>query len=169
MIFFGSGGLVAIAAAALIAAALAAGGQAAERNSYIVHNLVSDQPGVADHLDTNLVNAWGFDARPTSPWWVADNGSDVSTLYNAAGVAFPPPPASPLVVQVPHAPTGLVANPGSSFAVQLGSASGPALFLFSTEEGTILGWKPLCLAGCGRGRRSAFGCHLQGAGRLSGW
>jgi uncharacterized protein (TIGR03118 family) len=134
--------VLAIAAAALIAAALAAGGQAAERNSYTVHNLVSDQPGVADHLDTNLVNAWGLDARPTSPWWVADNGSDVSTLYNAAGVAFPPPPASPLVVQVPHAPTGLVANPGSSFAVQLGSASGPALFLFSTEEGTILGWNP---------------------------
>jgi uncharacterized protein (TIGR03118 family) len=128
--------------AALAAAALAAGSSAAERNAYTVHNLVSDQAGVAEHMDTNLVNAWGLDARPTSPWWVADNETDVSTLFNAAGVAFPPPPQSPLVVQVPHAPTGLVANPGSSFAVQIGAASAPALFLFATEEGTILGWNP---------------------------
>ncbi len=134
--------ILALAAAALVAAALAAASPAAERNAYVVHNLVSDQVGVADHVDTNLVNAWGLDARPTSPWWVADNGTDVSTLYNAAGVAFPPPPQSPLVVQVPHAPTGLVANPGAGFPVQLGTASAPALFLFATEEGTILGWNP---------------------------
>jgi uncharacterized protein (TIGR03118 family) len=129
-------------AAALAAAALAAVSSAAERNAYTVHNLVSDQAGVAAHTDTNLVNAWGLDARPTSPWWVADNGTNVSTLYTAAGVAFPPPPASPLVVQVPHAPTGLVANPGSGFPVELGGTSAPALFLFATEEGTILGWNP---------------------------
>src|SRR5438093_10930622 len=134
--------ILAFVGAALVAAILAAGGSAAERNAYTVHNLVSDQAGVAEHMDTNLVNAWGLDARPTSPWWVSDNGSDEATVYNAAGVAFPPPPQSPLVVQVPHAPTGLVANPGSDFAVHLGSASAPALFLFAAEEGTILGWNP---------------------------
>jgi uncharacterized protein (TIGR03118 family) len=134
--------VLAFAAAVLAAAALAAGSPAAEQNQYRVHNLVSDQAGVAAHMDTNLVNAWGLDARPTSPWWVADNEKDVSTLYTATGDAFPLPPASPLVVSVPHAPTGLVANPGSNFMVHVGSASAAALFLFATEEGTILGWNP---------------------------
>ena len=130
----------AIAVAALVAAALTGTTAAAEQNVYTAHNLVSDQPGVADHLDPNLANAWGLDARPTSPWWVADNGTNVSTLYNASGDAFPS--ASPLVVQVPHAPTGLVANVGSNFVIRVGSASGSALFLFDTEEGRILGWNP---------------------------
>jgi uncharacterized protein (TIGR03118 family) len=135
--------LVSAFAAAVLAAAVFAGAiPAAEQNSYTAHNLVSDQAGVADHQDPNLVNAWGLDARPMSPWWVADNGADVSTLYNASGVPFPVPPASPLVVGVPNAPTGLVANNGANFAVHLGTASGSALFLFATEEGKILGWNP---------------------------
>jgi uncharacterized protein (TIGR03118 family) len=41
-----------------------------------------------------------------------------------------------LVVSVPNAPTGAVSNTGSSFVV----GSGPALFLFATEEGKLLGW-----------------------------
>src|SRR5262245_50788115 len=74
-------------------------------NRYVVHALTSDQAGVADNQDANLVNAWGLTAGPTTPWWVADNGSDRSTLYNAAGS----PQA--LVVGVPGAPTGAVFNP----------------------------------------------------------
>jgi uncharacterized protein (TIGR03118 family) len=61
---------------------------------------------------------------------------DVSTLYTADGTPFPPPPATPLVVGVPNAPTGLVANSGPGFVV----GSGSALFIFSTEEGKILAW-----------------------------
>ena len=133
--------VLALAVAALTAAAFASATQASEHHSvYVTHNLVSDQPGVADQTDPNLVNAWGLDARPTSPWWVSDNGTNVSTLYNGAGVLFPP--ASPLVVQVPNSPTGLVANNGSNFVVHSGPASASALFLFSTEEGKILGWNP---------------------------
>ena len=59
-----------------------AGVGVAARGGYQVHNLVSNLPGVADHVDPNLVNAWGLAAGPTSPWWVADNGTDLSTLYN---------------------------------------------------------------------------------------
>ena len=35
-------------------------------NTFLVHNLVSDLPGIADHQDPNLVNPWGngFAASP---------------------------------------------------------------------------------------------------------
>ena len=126
----------AVAAAVLtsLVLAVAAAGAPPNPNLYTVHNLVSDQVGVADHFDANLNNAWGLAALATSPWWVADNGTDVSTLYAADGTPFPA--ASPLVVSVPNAPTGLVANTGSGFI--LGTA--PARFIFSTEEGGILAW-----------------------------
>jgi uncharacterized protein (TIGR03118 family) len=131
---------VAIAAAAAVLALLTgAGASAAPQNSYTVTNLVSDQQGVALHQDSSLVNAWGLTARPTSPWWVSDNGTDVSTLYTADGTKVP------LTVDVKSAPTGAVANLGSAFAVSNGMTSAPALFIFSTEEGTILGWNPTVL------------------------
>jgi hypothetical protein len=53
-------------------------------------NLVSDLPGVAALQDTNLVNAWGVSFGPTTPFWISDNGTGLSTLYavtnDAAGV-----------------------------------------------------------------------------------
>jgi hypothetical protein len=57
------------------ATAGATGGQ------YQQTNLISDIPGVARITDPNLVNPWGQAASASSPLWVADNGSDVSTLY----------------------------------------------------------------------------------------
>src|SRR6184192_3793417 len=122
--------LTAAALIALVAAVLAARISAAGVSAYVQHDLVSDGFLPADHVDSNLVNAWGLTAQPGSPWWVADNGTDVSTLYSADGTP------RPLVVSVPNAPTGAVSNTGSSFVV----GSGPALFLFATEEGKILGW-----------------------------
>ncbi|HYZ76931.1 MAG TPA: TIGR03118 family protein [Gaiellaceae bacterium] len=121
---------VAAAVLAVAAAVLAAATPAAEKNAYVQHNLVSDGFLPADHTDANLVNAWGLTSLPGSPWWVADNGTDVSTLYTADGTP------RPLVVSVPNAPTGAVSNTGPDFVV----GSGPALFLFATEEGKILGW-----------------------------
>ena len=106
--------------------------RAAERNSYTVVPLVSDQPGVAPNTDPNLVNAWGLTSGPTSPWWVADNGADKSTLYRGSDGQ---PQA--LVVNVHNAPTGTVFNPTTSFVLPTG---GKALFLFDTEEGKVLGW-----------------------------
>ncbi|HEY6890138.1 MAG TPA: TIGR03118 family protein, partial [Solirubrobacter sp.] len=122
-----------LSAAAVILAALilAAPASAWPRGQYQVHNLVSNLAGVADNVDPNLVNAWGLAAGPTSPWWVSDNGTDRSTLYNPAGTPLP------LVVSVPGAPTGTVFNgtPGT-FLVGAGNAA----FIFATEAGTILGW-----------------------------
>ena len=102
--------LAAALAAVLTAVATAGATSRDHEPSFVVHNLVSNQAGVADNTDANLRNAWGLAASAGSPWWVADNGADVSTLYNATGTPFPPPPASPLVVSVPSAPTGLVAR-----------------------------------------------------------
>src|SRR5579872_4215349 len=74
--------------------------------AYLETNLVSNLPGVANTTDPNLVNPWGIVASSSSPFWIADNGMGVSTLYNGSGaiqslvVTIPPPaggtpPAAP--------------------------------------------------------------------------
>jgi uncharacterized protein (TIGR03118 family) len=128
-----------VAVVALVAAALTATALAASDNQYTVANLVSDEAGVAAVQDTSLVNGWGLDAFPGSPWWVANNGTSTSSLYRANGTS----PRTP--VNVPGRPTGLVANIASvngSFQITNGTTTVPALFLFSTEAGKIYGWQP---------------------------
>lgn len=135
-------------AAISIVAVLATGASAQTTTPYRQTNLVSDLPGTATTTDPNLVNPWGLASSPTSPLWVADNGTGVSTVYNGAGQ--PVPAGSPLVVTIPPptgsaagttaAPTGTVFNGTTDFVVSQGSASGPAQFLFATEDGTIAGW-----------------------------
>jgi uncharacterized protein (TIGR03118 family) len=105
-------------------------------NAYETHVFVSDQLGVGDIQDTNLVNGWGIVHSPTSPWWVANNGTATSTLYTGLGAKVP------LTVKVPGAPTGTVFNGGTGFVVTDGTDSGPARFLFASEDGTISGWNP---------------------------
>jgi uncharacterized protein (TIGR03118 family) len=105
---------------------------AAPRNAFTVTPLVSDQPGVAPNTDPNLVNAWGLASGPTTPWWVADNETNLSTLYLGSDGL----PLS-LVVSVDTAPTGTVFNPTAGFVLPSG---GKALFLFDTEHGQVLGW-----------------------------
>ena len=123
-------------AAALVAVGLSMAPAAASGDGYKLTRLVSDKPGVASHLDPNLVNAWGLVAGPSTPWWVANNGTNTSTLYDGTGTPLP------LVVKVAGAPTGTVFNDGDGFVVSDGTDSAPALFLFDTERGTIRGWSP---------------------------
>jgi uncharacterized protein (TIGR03118 family) len=112
---------------------------AAEENSYTVTRLVSDQPGVAPVLDSDLVNAWGLAASSTSPWWVADNGTSRSTLYNGnTGQKV----ALTVDVGTDSGPTGVVFNGGSGFVVTSGGNSAPARFIFDSEDGLIRGWNP---------------------------
>ena len=107
-------------------------------------NLVSDISGMAAVTDPNLKNPWGLSRSSGSPWWVSNNGTGTSTLYDAKGN---PQPATPLVVTIPPpkgstdtaTPTGTVFNGTSDFAVAPGK---PGLFLFVTEDGTISGWNP---------------------------
>ena len=105
-------------------------------NSYKVTKLVSDQANKAAHRDPNLVNAWGLVAGPSTPWWVANNHSNTSTLYDGTGTKIP------LTVTVNGAPTGAVFNGGTGFQVSHKGASGPSVFLFDTESGVIRGWNP---------------------------
>ena len=104
---------------------------AAESNSYRVTPLVSDQAGVAPTTDPQLVNAWGLTSSATSPWWVSDNETDLSTLYNGAGAK------QGLVVNVAGGPTGAVFNPTTAFLLPGGSK---ALFIFDSEDGAIRAW-----------------------------
>jgi len=108
-------------------------------------NLISDIPGLARTTDANLVNSWGIVHPPTGPWWVNDNGTGVSTVYNAEGEPFPA--ASPIIVTIPPpaggtgpaTPTGIIFNGTKDFDVAAGE---PARFIFVTEDGTISGWNP---------------------------
>src|SRR6058998_1254382 len=102
----GQRGLLALAFVLGVAIVAVSPLRAAERSAYTAVPLVSDQPGVAPNTDPNLVNAWGLTSSPTSPWWVADNGTDKSTLYRGSD-GLP----QALVVNVHNAPTGTVFNP----------------------------------------------------------
>jgi uncharacterized protein (TIGR03118 family) len=116
--------------------------------SYQSTNLVSDIAG-ANQTDTNLVNPWGISASPTSPFWISDNGTGLSSVYVISGttvinplvVTIPPPPGSPAGTTA--AATGNVFNEsGSGFLVSNGTTSGSSVFMFATEDGTLSGWSP---------------------------
>lgn len=114
-------------------------GTGSSSNSYLQHNLVADTPGVADVTDPHLVNAWGISEGPTSPFWISDNGTGLTTVYNTSGAILP------LVVTIAPptgqsgtaAPSGQVFNNTQSFLLANGK---PAVFIFVTEDGTISAW-----------------------------
>jgi uncharacterized protein (TIGR03118 family) len=92
--------------------------------------------------DPNLVNPWGLAAGPNTPLWVADNGTDLSTVYSG-GIDGSAPAIVPLVVRIPGgAPTGIVFNRTDGFVVSGSGASAPARFIFASEAGQITGWSP---------------------------
>jgi uncharacterized protein (TIGR03118 family) len=151
--------VVALAVVAAVSASLvssgivtpaSAGAGGIATRSYDQTNLVSDIPGLAAHTDPNLKNPWGTSVGPGSPIWVSDNHAGVATLYDGAGnlqprvVAIPAPPSAG--TGAVGAPTGQAFNtfdPSSSdFVISKNGTSGPAFFLFATEDGTIAGWNP---------------------------
>jgi len=132
------------------------------RNAYVVTNLVSDIPGVVpkpNTVDPVLQNAWGVAFSPAaSPFWIADNATGCSTLYDGDGTKValqvniplpgnvvpstdcqtvkpaPAPPPNP----TPAAPTGIIWNPSSAFVVP--GTKLQAAFIFDTEDGTLSAW-----------------------------
>ncbi len=114
----------------------------AEAPAYVLHNLVADESGVADHSDRDLLNAWGVVFNPNGFVWVVDNHSGKSTLYDGLGnkqslVVNIPGPAGSIN---PGAPTGIVFNDGNDFFV--GAGNDPAAFIFAGEDGVISAWNP---------------------------
>ena len=108
---------------------------------YRLTNLDSNQFGQAQTDDPLSVNAWGMARSATSPWWISDEGSGWSTLYNGAGVKQGLVVAIPAASGVPvGSPTGMVFNPSQTgeFAVQ----GQQPIFIFDSLDGTISGWAP---------------------------
>ena len=108
-------------------------------------DLVSDVlPAVVN--DPSLTNAWGISEGPTTPFWISDNGTGVTTLYNVPGTGSAAVSKVPLTVAIPSgsaatsAPTGQVFNnTASSFKLSNGSK---AIFIFDFEDGVISAWGP---------------------------
>jgi uncharacterized protein (TIGR03118 family) len=139
-----------------------------QAQQYQQTNLVSNITGMAPIVDPNLKNPWGLTrssttpAQPGSPWWIGNNNSGTSTLYDGNGnpqnffpdphpdsngngidspfnnfVMVPPPGFAP---GTQSAPTGVVFNGSpNDFQVVPGKQ---AIFIFATEDGTISGWNP---------------------------
>jgi uncharacterized protein (TIGR03118 family) len=116
---------------------------------YSQTNLVSSEAGVAPVTDPQLINPWGISRMSVSAWWISDNATGLSTLYKGAGdkqsLIVTIPPADPTNKNTPTGtPTGTIAN-GSQTDFLLAPGK-PALFLFSTNDGTIAGWNPTVAA-----------------------
>lgn len=134
------------------------GTSAPVQSSFAVKALVSDGAVAAAHIDGNLKNPWGIVFNPNGFVWVADNGTNVATLYDGNGV-----PQS-LIVAIPSgtngsaSPTGIVFNGTQSFTVTENGKSGVAAFIFAGEGGTITAWAPAV------GPTNAFVMYDDGAG-----
>ena len=139
-------------------------------NGYLVHNLVSDLPGLADHTDKNLINPWGNGFSATSPFWIGNNRSGTSTLYDGTGTALAlvvgvPAPAGP---GTQGAITGVFFNTTTGYLIPTATGAGnKALFLFCTENGTIAAWNggtaATILVNNSAAKAVYKGCALSGA------
>jgi hypothetical protein len=128
-------------------------------NRHVITNLDSNLKGAAAVQDTVLQNSWGVAFSPAgSPFWINDNATGCSTLYDGDGtivslqVNIPLPgnvvPASDCKTvnpksppkPTPAAPTGIIWNPSSAFVVP--GTQLQAAFIFDTEDGTISAWAP---------------------------
>jgi len=114
--------------------------------------LVSDKVAVVattTTIDANLSNPWGVAIAPGLPFWIADNNSNLSTLYsgmgtnetgsltgaNEVGIAIPASAAG-----VPANPTGQVYNGAGGFLITTSAGQVSALFIFAGEGGTVAAW-----------------------------
>jgi uncharacterized protein (TIGR03118 family) len=94
---------------------------------------------MADVTDAHLVNPWGISESTGSPFWISNQGSATSTLYNGSGAI------TAVVVAIPTGatkqsltgPTGQVQNSSTGFLLANGKA---ASFIFATLDGTISAW-----------------------------
>lgn len=111
-------------------------------NNFLVHNLVSDLPNVADVRDASLVNPWG-NGFGTSPFWTANNGTGTATVYSGYGAK------AALTVTIPAANGATTPGPVTGIESNIFSASNknaflvgttPASFLFCSLDGLITGW-----------------------------
>src|SRR3954462_1678345 len=103
-------------------------------NVFVQTNLVSDGAVTAAHTDPDLKNPWGVSFLPSGPFWVSDNGTHKTTVYDSTGSKL-------LSVNIPggggkdSAPTGQVQNNTGGFVITKGGTSAPAAFIVAGEDG----------------------------------
>ena len=78
-------------------------------------NLDANVSGAAEAVDTHLVNGWGLARSSGGTWWVSDEATGFSTLYNGAGdkqsLVVTIPKSNPDDPTFPNgAPTGAISN-----------------------------------------------------------
>jgi hypothetical protein len=106
---------------------------------YVQTNLVSDISGLAEVTDPSLVNSWGVSFLPGSPFWVSDQGTNVSTLYSVTD--------STTVSKVDiNPPTGFVAIPTTTTGPKAPPARSPIRIRipsYSTMARTLISSSPI--------------------------
>jgi uncharacterized protein (TIGR03118 family) len=122
------------------------------QNSYSVTNIVTNSQ------DSHLLNPWGISRAASktvtanqNQWWVSDNNTGLSTLYDANGTIVG------LTVKIPSATTG----PGSPTGTAAYNISKSNInFAFATLDGTISYWNSQTDVRTGP---SCEGCHTNTA------
>jgi len=112
----------------------------AQQAGYSQTNLVSNTAGVAKTTDSQLLNPWGISFVAGQDFWIANNNSGTSTLYDGQGnkntglvVTIPGAIHNPNGNCNPGCPTGTVANSNGSYF-------GGGQFLFDSEDGLVASW-----------------------------
>ena len=115
-------------------------GLPAQQGGYFQTNLVSNTAGVAAMTDPQLLNPWGISFVPGQDFWIANNNSGTSTLYDLNGtkdtalvVTIPGATKNPNGNCNPGCPTGNVVNPNGTYF-------GGGQFIFDSEDGLIVNW-----------------------------
>jgi len=109
-------------------------------SAFTKSNLVSSAAGMAVTTDVNLINPWGIVIAAGAPAWIANNGSNTSTVYDGTGTKLAPHPAIPTGMSGTGSPTGIVANGTTDFVITKGVATAASQFIFAGENGIIAGW-----------------------------
>jgi uncharacterized protein (TIGR03118 family) len=140
----------------------------AQQAGYSQTNLVSNTAGVANTTDTQLLNPWGISILPGQDFWIANNNSGISTLYDAQGnkdaalvVTIPGAAHNPNGNCSPGCPTGNVSNGN-------GSSFGGGQFIFDTEDGIVASWTGASNTATVAFDNSASGAVYKGLALLNG-
>ena len=139
----------------------------AQQTGFMQTNLVSNTAGAATTTDPQLLNPWGISFLPGQDFWISDNNSGVSTLYDNNGnkdtalvVTIPGATKNPNGNCNPGCPTGTVANAGSGF--------GGGQFIFDTEDGLVAIWTGASNTATVAFDNSASGAVYKGLALLNG-
>jgi uncharacterized protein (TIGR03118 family) len=143
-------------------------GLVAQQAGYSQTNLVSNTAGLATTTDPQLLNPWGLSFIPGSDFWIANNNSGTSTLYDSQGnkdgglvVTIPGATGNPNGNCTPGCPTGNVASSNGSYF-------GGGQFIFDTEDGLIANWTGASNTATVAFDNSASGAVYKGLALLDG-